>query len=98
MCVVTYGPKPSDQIRHCPFDSKTSYVALSFFDIPGDFYTSKGRPQGEYDSRDSYADEKAEDGDGVSIRYFNAKFRHASHFVISNTQLPTHGQLVACFF
>lgn len=69
-CIVTYGNSALE--NGCPVDKSMSYVAVSFFNIPGDFYTSKDRPVQEDDIY-AYADENAEDG-SVVRRYFNAKF------------------------
>ncbi|KAK1386973.1 hypothetical protein POM88_015151 [Heracleum sosnowskyi] len=96
LCIVTYGAKLPDK-KGDNVNTKTSYIALSFFDIPGNFYTSEERPVQECNVH-AFADEKkAEDG-GVVRRYFNAKFRHTAHFVINSSNLCTHGQLKACFF
>lgn len=97
LCIVTYGTKLPDE-NGDNVDTKTSCVALSFFDIPGNFYTSEERPIQEYDVPASFADEKkAEDG-GMVRRYFSAKFRHTAHFIINTSHLCTRGQLKACFF
>ncbi|KAK1402084.1 hypothetical protein POM88_001689 [Heracleum sosnowskyi] len=76
-----------------------SYVALSFFRIPGDFfYTSENRPRISGPIKDaSYADEKAEDG-GLMRRYFNAKYLYTKHFLVSNSENHvTAGGIVNCF-
>lgn len=97
LCIVTYGTKLPDE-NGDNVNTKTSYVALSFFDIPGNFYTSEERPVQECDLHASFADEKKAEGGGVVRSYFNAKFRHTAHFIINSSHLCTHGQLEACFF
>lgn len=92
LCIVTYGNIALE--NGCPIDKSMSYFALSFFDIRGDFYTSKDRPVQEDDIY-TYADEKAGDG-GVARRYFNAKFRYTKHFATSNSDLTS--KIVTCFF
>ncbi|KAL8093655.1 hypothetical protein AgCh_035514 [Apium graveolens] len=84
LCIITFGCKPSDT---------TYYVALSFFGIPGDFYTSEDRHVHEPDVYTSYADEKAKDG-GLIRRYFSAKFLYTKHFIISS---PLSEIIETCF-
>ncbi|KAK1361948.1 hypothetical protein POM88_046422 [Heracleum sosnowskyi] len=43
LCIVTYGAKLPDE-KGDNVNTKTSYIALSFFDIPGNFCTSEERP------------------------------------------------------
>ncbi|KAL8112579.1 hypothetical protein AgCh_020051 [Apium graveolens] len=90
-CIVTYGNIAPE--NGCPVDKSRSYASLSFFGIPGEFYTFKDRPVREDDIY-AYADEKAEAG-GVMRRYFNAKFRYTKHFATSNSDLMS--EIVTCF-
>ncbi|KAF1002572.1 uncharacterized protein LOC141700900 [Apium graveolens] len=92
LCIVTYGTDLEP--AHETGCYETSHVALTFFDIPGDFYTSKDT---SLDSSYAYADDTTEDG-SVARSYFNAKFRHTAHLVVSNSHFSTHGRLEACFF
>ncbi|KAK1395210.1 F-box domain-containing protein [Heracleum sosnowskyi] len=95
VCFVTYGSNPPEDWT-TDF-TESSYVALSFFRIPGDFYTSENRPDifgPVYDG--SYADEKAEDG-GVMRRYFSAKYLYTKHFLVNNSHLNALGKIVNCF-
>ncbi|KAK1376799.1 hypothetical protein POM88_032992 [Heracleum sosnowskyi] len=52
LCIITHGCKPPE--KRCSPNDTTSYVALSFFDIPGDFYTSEDRHVHEPDVYASY--------------------------------------------
>ncbi|KAL1817998.1 hypothetical protein ACET3Z_020572 [Daucus carota] len=54
LCIVTYGHSSLD------LDYTINHVALSFFDITGDFYTSEDRPLHANDFDDIF---QAEDGD-----------------------------------
>ncbi|KAK1387009.1 hypothetical protein POM88_015187 [Heracleum sosnowskyi] len=95
LCIVTYGSDGT----YRPISDRSAYVALSFFDIPGDFYTLKdSRVQEcdvELDAR-LYADQKDEDGDVVR-RYFSAKHRHTTHFSVNTSHRLPCGKIVACF-
>lgn len=99
LCIVTYGSKPPDETTDLPICNRTAYVALSFFDIPGDFYTLKDSPVQEIDvEKDAtYADQMDEDG-AVVRRHFSAKYRHTTHFIINDSHIFPCGRLVACFF
>lgn len=94
VCFVSYGSKLTED--RTAFYTQTSYVALSFFRIPGDFYTSENRSDLGPINDGSYADEKTEDG-GVIRRYFNAKYLYSKHFIVSNSHLYTMGEIVKCF-
>lgn len=91
LCIITYGCRPLEK-RFSPYET-TCYVALSFYDIPGDFYTSEDRHFHEPDVYASYADEKTKDG-GVIRRYFSAKFLYTKHFIINNFSF---GTIETCF-
>lgn len=97
VCFVTYGNKLNKLTEDgAEVYNKRSYVALSFFRVPGDFYTSENRPLLGHRNDGSYADEKAEDG-GVIRRYFNAKYQYTKHFGVNNSHLYTAGDIVHCF-
>ncbi|KAK1377010.1 F-box domain-containing protein [Heracleum sosnowskyi] len=90
LCIVTYG-RNTNPIWDP--DTTTSYLALSFFGIPGNFFTKISPVQG---MDTSYAQERAIDG-GVIRRYFNAEFQYTKHFTFTNSFLNTNRNTVNFF-